>query len=101
MKVHCLVLFLVLLADGAPRAAAAAFTSESAVRHALANNVDLAAARLTVEEARGRLAKAGRLADPELESELKPDVRGREGVLGFGLTQRFPLTARLRLEKAG
>ena len=100
MKVHCLVLFLVLLIDGAPRAAAAAFTSESAVRHALANNVDLAAARLTVEEARGRLAKAGRLADPELESELKPDVRGREGVLGFGLTQRFPLTARLRLEKA-
>ena len=100
MKVHCLVLFLVLLVDGAPRATAAAFTSESAVRHALANNADLAAARLTVEEARGRLAKAGRLADPELESELKPDVRGREGVLGFGLTQRFPLTARLRLEKA-
>lgn len=100
MKFPCLVLFFALLVDGAPRAAAAAFTSESAVRQALANNADLAAVRLTVEEARGRLAKAGRLADPELESELKPNVRGREGVLGFGLTQRFPLTARLRLEKA-
>lgn len=100
MKLPCLVFLIALLADGAPRAAAAAFTSESAVRHALANNADLAAARLTVEEARGRLAKAGRLANPELESELKPNVRGREGVLGFGLTQRFPLTARLRLEKA-
>jgi len=100
MKLPCLVFIFALLADGAPRAAAAAFTSESAVRHALANNADLAAARLTVEEARGRLAQAGRLANPELESELKPNVRGREGVLAFGLTQRFPLTARLRLEKA-
>ena len=100
MKLPCLVFIFALLVDGAPRAAAAAFTSESAVRHALAHNADLAAARLTVEEARGRLAKAGRLADPELESEFKPEVRGREGVLGLGLTQRFPLTARLRLEKA-
>ncbi len=100
MKLPFLVFLFALLADGAPRAVAAVFTSESAVRHALANNADLAAARLTIEEARGRLAQAGRLANPELESELKPNVRGREGVLGFGLTQRFPMTARLRLEKA-
>ena len=95
--VPCLGLLLTL---GVPNAAAASLTLESAVTHALANNADLAAARLTIEEAHGRLAQAGRLADPELESELKPNVRGREGVLGFGLTQRFPLTARLRLEKA-
>lgn len=62
-------------------------------------NPSLAAARLRIEEARGRLLGAGRLANPEAGAEIKHDRRYREGALGISLDQRFPLTSRLRLEK--
>ena len=67
---------------------------------ALGHNLELAAARLGIAEAQGRLQQAGRMANPELESEIKPNVRGREYSLGAGFMQKFPLTNRLRLEKA-
>jgi len=80
---------------------AATFTVESAVSHAIKNNPDLAAARYTIEEARGRVIQSGRLSNPELESELKPNVRGRgEYSFSVGFTQRFPLTKRLWFERA-
>ena len=79
---------------------AARFTLESAGSYALAHNPDLAAARFSIEEARARLLGSGRLSNPELESDLKPNVRGREFSFGVGFVQRFPLTNRLRLEKA-
>jgi len=79
---------------------AARFTIDSAVTYAIAHNPDLAAARFSIEEARARLRGSGRLSNPELESELRPNVRGREFSFGFGFVQRFPLTNRLRLEKA-
>jgi len=66
----------------------------------MAENLDLAAARLFIREAGARLEQSGRLSNPELESELRPNVNGREGVAAFGLTQRFPLTDRLRRERA-
>lgn len=75
------------------------FTLDSAVIYALQNNPELAAARFSIEEARGRLLGSGRRSNPELESELKPNVRGREFSFGVGFVQRFPLTNRLRLEK--
>ena len=55
---------------------AARFTIESAGSYALAHNPDLAAARFSIEEARARLLGSGRLSNPELESDLKPNVRG-------------------------
>lgn len=76
------------------------FTLESAVPYALKHNPELAAARFSIEEARGRLLHSGRLTNPELESELRPNVRGREFSFGVGFVQKFPLTNRLRLEKA-
>ena len=76
------------------------FTLESAVSHALKNNPELAAARFSIEEAQGRLLQSGRRSNPELESDLKPSVRGREFTFGVGFVQKFPLTNRLRLEKA-
>ncbi len=79
---------------------AATFTPDSAIRHALAENRDLAAARLLVAEAEARLEQSGRLGNPELETEVRPNVNGHEGALSLGVTQRFPLTARLRLERA-
>ncbi|MDB6080514.1 MAG: chemiosmotic efflux system protein, partial [Akkermansiaceae bacterium] len=64
-----------------------------------AQNPDLAAARLRIREALGRLKQSGRLANPELEAAFdhSPDFRDRKLELGF--SQRFPLTDRLRLEK--
>jgi cobalt-zinc-cadmium efflux system outer membrane protein len=79
---------------------AATFTVESAVNYALKNNRDLAAARYSIEQARGRLIHSGRLPNPELETELKPNVRGREFSLSAGFMQKYPLTNRLWLERA-
>src|SRR5678816_1897861 len=44
--------------------------------------------------------QSGRLSNPELEVELSRNVRSPEGAWSVGFKQQFPLTARLRLEKA-
>jgi cobalt-zinc-cadmium efflux system outer membrane protein len=64
-----------------------------------AQNPDLAAARLRIREAQGRLKQSGRLANPELGVELGHDPRYRERALEIGFSQRFPVTNRLKLEK--
>lgn len=84
----------------APALFAETFTPDAAIRRALAHQPELAAARLLVEEARARREQSGRLSQPELETEIRPNTNGREGTLGFGFTQRFPLTSRLRAERA-
>jgi cobalt-zinc-cadmium efflux system outer membrane protein len=65
----------------------------------ISHNPVLAAARLRIDEARGRMQQAGRLSNPEVGFEFKHDDRYREGNIGFSFDQKFPLTARLRLEK--
>jgi len=62
-------------------------------------NPDLAAARLRIQEAIGRMTQSGRLANPELEIGLEHNARFREGRFEAGISQRFPVTDRLRLEK--
>ena len=62
-------------------------------------NPELITARLRVAEACGRLAQAGKPANPELEIGLEHNARFREGRLEIGISQRFPVTDRLRLEK--
>jgi len=64
------------------------------------HNLDLAAARLRIEEAKGRLLGAGRLKNPEAGVSFTHDKRFEEGTIGVSLMQQFPVTARLRLEKA-
>jgi outer membrane protein TolC len=76
------------------------FSEENAVDRALAHNPGLVAARLRIDEAQGRLRQSGRLSNPELEVELSRNVRSPEGAWSVGFKQQFPLTARLRLEKA-
>jgi cobalt-zinc-cadmium efflux system outer membrane protein len=73
---------------------------EGAADYALKHNPTLAAARLRIEEARGRLQQSGRLSNPELELEFTRHTVGPEGSAGIALMQRFPLTSRLRHEKA-
>jgi cobalt-zinc-cadmium efflux system outer membrane protein len=67
--------------------------------YTIKNNPALAAARLRIEEAKGRLIGAGRRANPELGLEFKRDNHFREGTFGVSFDQKFPVTARLRLEK--
>lgn len=81
-------------------AARLALTVEEAVARAVSRNPGLMAARFSVVEANGRLLQSGRPANPEIEGELRPNVRGREFSFSAGFMQRFPLTHRLRLEKA-
>ncbi|QJE95908.1 TolC family protein [Luteolibacter luteus] len=64
-----------------------------------AQNPDLAAARLRIQEAIGRMTQSGRLSNPELEVEASHDPRFRERGIQVGFSQRFPVTNRLALEK--
>jgi len=75
-------------------------TVDSAADYALRRNPTLSAARLRIEEARGRLEQSGRLSNPELETDFSRNTMGREGSISVAFTQRFPLTARLHHEKA-
>jgi cobalt-zinc-cadmium efflux system outer membrane protein len=91
-------LSLALLA--APALSAEIFSPDATVHHAVTHHPELAAARLLITEARARREQAGRLSNPEVEADVRPNTNGREGVLSFGLTQRFPLAGRLRAERA-
>ncbi len=94
---HSCLLFL-LIATASP-CAAVTIRLDDIPRRIARENPDLAAARLGIDEARGRLLGAGRLANPEAGFDLKHDPRFGEGAVGLSLDQKFPLTARLRLEK--
>jgi cobalt-zinc-cadmium efflux system outer membrane protein len=62
-------------------------------------NPSLAAARLTVDEAVGRMKQSGRLENPELGIGLEHNDRFSEKRFELGLSQSFPVTRRLSLEK--
>lgn len=64
-----------------------------------ANNPQLRAARLRIQEAQGQVVQSGRLSNPELELDLNKNVKSSEGGLEISFAQRFPITNRLRLEK--
>lgn len=64
-----------------------------------AQNPDLAAARLTIDEAVGRMKQAGRLENPDLEIGTQYNTTSAERGLEIGFSQKFPVTHRLKLEK--
>jgi len=64
-----------------------------------AANPSLMAARLAIDEAKGRLLGAGRLANPTLSFETQSESGLSPGSTELGLDQTFPLTKRLKLEK--
>lgn len=64
-----------------------------------AQNPNLIAARLTVDEAVGRMRQAGRLENPDLEVGTRFNPTSNERGLEVGLSQKFPITNRLKLEK--
>ncbi len=80
-----------------------ALTLDEAARAALANNLDLRAARYEVEKARGRLIQAGLFPNPSIELGGRSDKLGNdegERTISAGYVQAFPIAGRLRFAKA-
>lgn len=94
------IILLFLTCAASAWAGSVSLSVEGAADYALKRNPTLAAARLRIEEARGRLQQSGRLSNPELELDFTRNTVGPEGSAGIAFMQRFPLTARLRHEKA-
>src|SRR6218665_1843795 len=74
-------------------------TLDSIAKRVRAQNPDLAAARLRIAEALGRSKQSGRLENPSLETSFQHTRDFREGGVEIGLSQKFPVTDRLRREK--
>ena len=77
-------------------------TIDQAVNIALRENRDLRAARIQVEEARGRLTQAGVFPNPALESDFIFDsIFANEGERAFsaGISQPLPLSGRIGAQK--
>ncbi|GAA5145937.1 TolC family protein [Prosthecobacter algae] len=66
------------------------------VRH---HHPQLKAARMAVEEARGRQLGSGRLANPTLGTQFQNESRVSPRSTEFSLDQSFPITRRLGLER--
>ena len=81
-------------------ASAITLTPEQAAERAIRDNPSLVAARFKIEEARGRVVAAGRLSNPEAEFEFAQNPRMPERRFAVAWMQKFPVTSRLRLEKA-
>ena len=99
-KIPLAALCLALAAVSSPASPATTVSPENVAGLVRSGNPDLAAARLRVAEAVARAKQAGRRENPELESEFRQNPTSRQGELEIGFTQRFPVTARLKLEKA-
>ncbi|MDQ8190229.1 TolC family protein [Roseibacillus persicicus] len=68
-------------------------------RRISAQNPSLAAARWQIAEAEARLRGSGLRDNPELEAGFQHNSTLREGSIEVGISQRFPVTNRLALEK--
>jgi cobalt-zinc-cadmium efflux system outer membrane protein len=101
MYFYRFAVFVACMSLAAPLAAEPGLvvTLDSVGDRVRAQNPNLAAARLRIREAQGRMNQSGRLANPELETGIEHNAEFREGLFEIGLTQRFPLTDRLALEK--
>ncbi len=97
--VSMLRLFTIILILSTAATHAATVPFDRAPAYALAHNPQLAAARLRIDEARGRWQQAGRLANPEFSTAYRQNVRTSENGLDFAFTQKFPITGRLHLQK--
>jgi cobalt-zinc-cadmium efflux system outer membrane protein len=72
---------------------------DKAAAYAVEHSPELKAARLRIEEAKGRCIASGRPQNPELEMEWSR-ASGGSRRSSIALLQRFPVTARLQLERS-
>lgn len=89
----------VLVLHSANAQPAAVVTLHSVADRVRSQNPDIAAARLVIDEAIGRLKGAGRLDNPELKTSPRYNASSSERGIEVALSQRFPVTARLKLER--
>jgi len=94
------ILTFILLIHTTAVAAGVTFSLDGIEDRVRRQNPQLAAARLRIEEARGRLDNAGRLTNPNLDFDFAQNVRMPERGFRLEFMQRFPVTGRLLLEKA-
>jgi cobalt-zinc-cadmium efflux system outer membrane protein len=62
-------------------------------------NPELAAARFRIDEAVGMAKQSGRLSNPTFDTGISRNTQVNESSVEIGLTQKFPLTHRLKIEK--
>ncbi|MEQ1852791.1 MAG: TolC family protein, partial [Chthoniobacteraceae bacterium] len=94
------ILTLVLLTHSTAFATGITLSLDDINDRVRSHNPQLAAARLRIDEAHGRLDNAGRLTNPSLDFDFAQNVRMPERGFRLEFMQRFPLTGRLPLEKA-
>lgn len=97
-----LQLVVLILVAGATVRAQESLPLDAALERALANNRELAAARVRVEEAKARLQQAGLWPNPELEVGGRFDKAfANEGEHGFatGVNQPFSVSGRISAQK--
>ena len=101
MKFFNIVTGVICIATALPANAAPAevITYESMPSRIRHGNPTLAAARHTIGEALGRAKQSGRMPNPTFDTGISHNVQNAEGSIEIGLTQKFPLTNRLSLEK--
>ncbi len=90
---------ILLLSAGFNQAAAFTLTLNDVPSRVRAHHPSLKAARLAIEEARGRQLGAGRLANPTLGVDWRSESAVSPVTGQFSFDQAFPLTRRLSLEK--
>lgn len=88
-----------LLATPLTAAPTAVVTLNSIGDRVRSQNPDLAAARLGIDEAIGRMKNSGRLDNPNIQISPRYNTTTAERGIELNLSQRFPLTNRLSLEK--
>ncbi len=88
-----------LLLAAASSASALTLTLSDIAPRVRASHPSLKAARLAVDEARGRQLGAGRLSNPTLGTEFQNESQVSPGSVTLSIDQSFPITKRLSLEK--
>ncbi len=94
---RCIFLTLILFIPFTTQALTLPF--DKAAAYAVEHSPELKAARQRIEEAKGRHIASGRLQNPELEMEWSRASGGSRRT-GITLLQKFPVTARLQLERS-
>ena len=94
-----LTTLLFLTCAGSAWADGGSITLDSVGDRVRRHNPQLAAARLRIEEARGRLDSAGRLSNPSVGLDSRNETFLSPGQVLVSIDQSFPITSRLRLEK--
>lgn len=102
MKKILIAIVVIVVSAGASAFAQQSLTPAAAVDIALSDNLELAAARIRIEEANARLLQAGLLPNPELELEGKFDIdfnAESKNTFSVGIVQPFSIGGRIAAQK--